>query len=342
MDRLCAATRFEMGSPGQQTSICRRQSLPELANQDDVKFTLRWGMARHAERCWRIAMLAAVRNFDRRIYYGPFVKVVFMNHTSVSPRISRSFGVNLVSVSQSCLQAGLGLLFPPACASCESALDTDQIYPALCADCIGHICVSSRETCPRCGAFGTKLLADREGCLECRAKDLSFDQVVSLGIYEGRLRDAVVKMKSVGGESIATALGTELAKQIDCPIQDAQSLRITCVPKYGAKRLFTGVNSAESIMCGIGRYLPARVSADLLKCRRRLRKQSLLSPQQRRANVRNAFVVSTKFDVSNARVILVDDIMTTGATAHEAAKALKKVGAARVDVAVVGRAKLIQ
>lgn len=270
-----------------------------------------------------------------------------MKYTTIPSRSSRSIGINLVSASKVCLRAGLGLLFPQACAICQSTLDTDQIYPAVCDQCLGQIFTPGRAPCRRCGAFDTKQLPENNGCFECKAKNLAFDHVISLGVYEGRLRDAVVKMKYVGGESIATALGTELAKRINCPIQDASSqdalsLRITCVPKYGLKRLFTGVNSAESIMCGIGRYFRARMSADLLECRRRLQKQSLLSPPQRRANVRNAFVVSTKYEVSNARVILVDDIMTTGATAHEAAKALKKAGAKRVDVAVVGRARLIQ
>ena len=90
---------------------------------------------------------------------------------------------------------------------------------------------------------------------------------------------------------------------------------------------------AESISANL--RIPMAV--DLLYCRRRTQKQGMLLPAERFANVRDAFAVSSSYDIANAHVLLVDDIMTTGATSSEAAKTLRRAGAARVTVAVVAR-----
>ena len=65
----------------------------------------------------------------------------------------------------------------------------------------------------------------------------------------------------------------------------------------------------------------------------------MLSPDQRRRNVQDAWKLSHQFDISGARVLLVDDTMTTGATANAASRALKMAGASEVTVAVLGRAQ---
>ena len=79
------------------------------------------------------------------------------------------------------------------------------------------------------------------------------------------------------------------------------------------------------------------IATDLLVCRRWLRKQSTLKTDERRRNVRHAFRVSWRFNIRGARILLVDDVLTTGATAHEAARALRQAGAAAVYVAAVAR-----
>jgi predicted amidophosphoribosyltransferase len=91
------------------------------------------------------------------------------------------------------------------------------------------------------------------------------------------------------------------------------------------------------IAVSLARELKLPIATDLLVCRRWLRKQSTLNTDERRRNVRNAFRASWRFNIRNANVLLVDDVLTTGATAHEAARALRRAGSAAVAVAAVAR-----
>jgi len=76
---------------------------------------------------------------------------------------------------------------------------------------------------------------------------------------------------------------------------------------------------------------------DVIVCRRRTQKQGTLMPSERAANVRDAFAFNTDYEIGGSHLLLVDDIMTTGSTASEAARMLRRAGAARVTVAVVAR-----
>ena len=148
-------------------------------------------------------------------------------------------------------------------------------------------------------------------------------------------------MKQQSGQPLAYAAGRQLAERIGSEGRTEDIDLLASIPKYWIKRLVTGVNSAETIMSGLSRQAKKCRVQDLLVCQRRINKQSLLSPDQRRRNVRGAWRVSDRYDVEGLRIMLVDDIMTTGATANAAARALKHAGAASVTVAVVGRASKV-
>ena len=79
------------------------------------------------------------------------------------------------------------------------------------------------------------------------------------------------------------------------------------------------------------------VASDLLRCRRKTSKQGMLLPNQRRRNVRDAYSVSAGYDIRDACVLLIDDVMTTGATGNELSRVLRRAGARHVSVAVVAR-----
>jgi ComF family protein len=174
-------------------------------------------------------------------------------------------------------------------------------------------------------------------CGECRSRKYAFDESRALGIYQGPIRGAVLKIKHYQHEPLAIALGQRLAEVVrERPFPEAPEL-VVPVSMHWLTRLWQGANAAESLAVGAGRALRLPAAADLLVCRRWLKKQSSLLPSERRANVRNAWRVSRAYDIRGARILLVDDVMTTGATAHEAARALRKAGAAAVYVMVVAR-----
>ena len=90
-------------------------------------------------------------------------------------------------------------------------------------------------------------------------------------------------------------------------------------------------------VCPHHNHVDLPVAGDLLRCRRKTSKQGTLSPGERAANVRGAFTVSRGYDISDATVLVVDDVMTTGATANEVARVLLRAGAKSVSIVVVAR-----
>ena len=198
--------------------------------------------------------------------------------------------------------------------------------------------VDAKPACPRCGGplpgTGDTLLA----CPNCARRPARFDAVVRLGRYEQTLRDAVLRTKHREEEPLMVALSRLLAAQRGSEIA---VLRLSCVvpiPMHWSRRLWRGVNGPEVVAGVLAKQLSLPMRPRLLRRTRRTRKQANLTAWQRKRNVRRAFRARNSKNLAGARVLLVDDIMTTGATANEAAKTLRRAGAAFVAVAVVARA----
>jgi ComF family protein len=166
---------------------------------------------------------------------------------------------------------------------------------------------------------------------------LHYDQARALGPYDGPLRQAVLKCKHARYEALAGGLGQQLARRVrELPFDRLPEL-VVPVPMFWLQRLWRGANAAEALAVAVATELRLPVATDLLVCRRFLRKQSTLRPHQRRRNVRHAFRTSWRYNIRGARLLLIDDVMTTGATAQETARVLKAAGAEAVYVAAVAR-----
>ena len=233
----------------------------------------------------------------------------------------------------------LGMIFPPACALCDRPLDTIEVDPQVCQTCEAEVFQTSDTSCIRCGAYGMRKTTDGAACLECKDAKLAFCRTHSLGPYQGQLQAAIVQMKTAAGESIAAAAGRLLADKVGADDCSNKTELVTCVPKYWLKRLTTGVNGTEVLMSAFGKRAKLPTAADLITCQRKIEKQALLSPQQRRQNVSGAWRVSEHYDIRGTHVLLIDDTMTTGATANSIAQCLRRAGAAKVELAVVARAQ---
>ena len=166
---------------------------------------------------------------------------------------------------------------------------------------------------------------------------MHYHEARTLGKYEDSLREAVLKIKHAHYEPLAAGLGQQLAGRLkERPFAQPPKL-VVPVPMFWLQRLWRGTNAAETLALAVAQSLGLSIATDLLVCRRWLRKQSTLHTDERRRNVRNAFRVSWRYSVRDARILLIDDVLTTGATAHEAARALRQAGAAAVYVAAVAR-----
>lgn len=241
--------------------------------------------------------------------------------------------------------AGINLIYPPQCSFCSRDIESPCDGILLCSHCRNRLAIP-RTACPRCGATIENLLAgavvgdqrDAGRCRHCRNVDFAFDSVIALGDYHDELRAAVLRMKWPAGESLADSLARLLARQFREQLDGFAPTAIVAIPMHWTRRASRGTNSAESLATALGRELKVRVVRRGLVRRRRTAHQNELPPEDRAGNVAGAFRIGRGKNLRSARVLLVDDVLTTGSTASEAAKTVRAAGAAVVAVAVLARA----
>ncbi len=181
----------------------------------------------------------------------------------------------------------------------------------------------------------------------CQRKDPPFERAVAYGSYDGGLRDLIHLLKFQQVRPAAAVLGRMLAETI-ANLELAMVGTIFCrtiavvpVPLHTRKQAQRGFNQAEMIARGALKQLSRPKRFDLctgvLLRRRETGSQIGLTRHQRRQNMRGAFAVSDPTRILNRDILLVDDVYTTGTTASECARVLRRAGAARVWVATVAR-----
>lgn len=235
------------------------------------------------------------------------------------------------------IAAATDLLFPPRCVACGAECEARSGGAMLCAVCDVELVVCERPTCVRCAYLCSMADVPSGTCANCRGSKLLFEQARTIGPYHGALRQAVLKAKHSHFEALGAALGQRLAEAIErSPFKEAPGL-VLGVPMHWLKRAWRGTNPAGTVAAAVARRLGLPLASGALQCVRLLRRQATLTPLERRRNVRGAFRVSRRARIAGTRVLLVDDVMTTGATAHEGSRALLEAGAAAVYVATVAR-----
>jgi len=205
-------------------------------------------------------------------------------------------------------------------------------YP-VCSNCIREPQPLSAEFfCSTCRTpFQNSFPLDAQGrCPLCRAGLRGFDAAYSFGAYEGVLRELIHLYKYGKVRTLAAPLSGLLAQAL--PRDEAFDAAVP-VPLYWRRRLRRGFNQAELLARGLSR----RTGIPVLKVLRRLRQtptQAGLSNSARRQNMARAF---RSRNVAGKCILLIDDVMTTGATAASCALALKQAGARRVALLTVAR-----
>ena len=175
-------------------------------------------------------------------------------------------------------------------------------------------------------------------CRACRLAPPSFVRAVSFGTYEGRMRAAIHALKYDRIHPAARRLGSMLAAAIAQLAPDAPAeMLVVPVPLHRTKHKQRGFNQARALAKSAidalhvshpGWHLT--LAPTTLMRLRSTESQAGLTPRQRRQNVRGAFKVSDPSAVQGKNILLVDDILTTGATARAAAQSLMRAGAAAV------------
>jgi len=232
------------------------------------------------------------------------------------------------------------LVFPPACLACGDELDgtdsngSDQVL--LCDGCLSEI-VAEAPACQRCATDVGEYVDTSGGCVACRGERYRFDAAIRLGHYTGKLRLLCLAFKEQRHEYVGRTLAELLWRYRGDELAALRADLVVAVPLHPLRRLVRGYNQAELLAGYLAERLNVPHRSHLLRRRRWTIPQSRLGRQQRRSNVTDAFVVRRRSRVDKLTVLLIDDILTTGSTCSEAARALKRAGARRVVVAVVAR-----
>jgi ComF family protein len=235
------------------------------------------------------------------------------------------------------LQSAGSLAFPWSCVVCGG----DGENGPFCPDCRRELIEAVGTVCPRCGAPVGPYARLDQGCSECRGHRLGFDAVVALGPYQGPIRTLCLALKQERNAWLARWL-VDLwveARAAALPIEPGETIRVVPVPLHWWRRWCRGYDQAETL----ARHLARRLGLATCHALRRVKpttKLAGLGRTARRKAMKGAFRtrVGASATLAGQTILLVDDILTTGATCGIAARVLKRAGARRVLVAVIGRA----
>lgn len=220
--------------------------------------------------------------------------------------------------------AGLGLLYPPRCALCHRG------GTMLCAACIASLPAAGGPRCPRC----YRVTAQPRGCSVCQAHPPAFGSAVAPFELDGGARDLVHHLKYDG----LSALGAPMAALMAGDAAPIPFDVIVPVPLHRGRERSRGYNQSALLARGLARGLGARYDGEAL---RRVRPTKPLARSmdaaERRAIVRDAFRAEPS-RVERRHILLIDDVITTGATLDACAVALRAAGAAGVRALTFARA----
>ena len=224
-------------------------------------------------------------------------------------------------------------VLPPRCLACGVTVGE---VDALCGPCWAATTFFAPPWCTNCGAPFPHPMGDDAVCAECARRQPSWDRARSVMRYDRHSRRMVLMLKHGDHTHLAGALGRWMHRAGGEVLAGAELL--VPVPLHWTRLFTRRYNQAALLAQAIRAAGGPPVAADWLVRRRRTPSQGVLGPAARARNVRGAFALRRGCSVRGKRVVLVDDVMTTGATAEECARVLRRAGAAQIGVLVLARA----
>ena len=226
--------------------------------------------------------------------------------------------------------------FPPVCGQCHR-LSPDGLTGGICRDCWAAVKTWRDGQCQRCG----RPSADNGSlCRQCTVPDWSCSDIKAIGPFEPPLSEAVHMLKYSDAKSVSRRLGAMMAERIVPDQRYNKADLVLAVPLHQARRRERGYNQAQLLAEQLGQALKIPAPEGLLFRARNNQSQTTLNKEQRRRNVEGIFAVKEPGLIKGQRIILVDDVLTTGATIGSCGHALLAAGASEVLACTAAAAPL--
>jgi ComF family protein len=224
-------------------------------------------------------------------------------------------------------------VLPPRCLSCGEIVDEPD---ALCGQCWGGISFFAPPWCVLCGLPFAHPMGEDALCGVCASGRASWDQARAVLRYDKNSRRLVLGLKHGDQTHAAAAFGQWMHRAGRDVLAGADLL--IPVPLHWTRLLRRRYNQAALLAQAVRAVGGPEVAADWLIRHRRTPVQGHLGAPARERNVRGAFAMRARRSVAGKRVVIIDDVMTTGATVEECARVLKRAGAVTVGVLTLARA----
>lgn len=221
------------------------------------------------------------------------------------------------------------LFKPHSCMFCSCECDDDNFR--MCARCKQNLDFIGDRYCLKCGA---KISGDYNFCIECKNEEHWFDKARSVFVYNEKSAPAILRFKYGGTKTFALPLARFLAKRFETV--DIVSDVVTFVPMPKEREKQRGYNQSFEL-CKEFSNLTNIPLVETLKRIKDAPRQATLGKTERRKNLENSFSAMNKQGFKGKDVLLIDDVVTTGATADECSKTLLKAGAKSVSVLSIAK-----
>jgi competence protein ComFC len=230
------------------------------------------------------------------------------------------------------LGTGLVELLFSSDALCPICFQEKSLRGGLGENCLNKIMKICPPICVKCGRPLRLKGANRQLCEQCDNVQFYFGAARGVALYEGALRQYLTELKYRYRPELGEALGKLLVDWVRENRRFFTADFLVPIPIHPQKMAVRGYNQTELLANSLKKYLGITIFSDILIREKITESQNSLTKEERFTNLRNAFRVVRTEAVNGKRILLIDDIFTTGATVSEAARTLLKAGAVNVDV----------
>lgn len=214
------------------------------------------------------------------------------------------------------------ILYPQTCCFCGKVS-----REKVCHECVSKIEYIKEPRCKRCGK--PVRYADQEFCEDCKRKKFHYEQGKNVWLHKGPVRWSIYQFKYHNRRIFGEFYAEEMYRLYGQKLKEWKIDVIIPIPLHKKRRRRRGYNQAEIIARNLGKLAQIPVESQALARIRNTTAQKELSDKERKANLQHAFQV-TKYWKKVRRVLLIDDIYTTGSTIDEVAKVLRENGAEKI------------